>query len=51
MNRQYLGQKKTNIVIYALIITFVLAACFVGLKDIKISTEHVSQNIEVTLNK
>lgn len=51
MKRQSFNQKNSKVVIYALIIAFILGICAIIVQDIKVPTEHISQNIEVNLDK
>lgn len=51
MKRQSFNQKNSKVFIYALAIAFVLGVCLIVVQDIKVPSEHVSQSIEVVLDK
>ena len=51
MGKQYSFQKKSSVVIYALVIVVILGAGLIAFQDIKVPSEHVSQSIEVSLDK
>ncbi len=51
MRRQSINQKNSKVFIYALLISLILGVCVVVVQDINVPTTHVSQNIEVKLDK
>jgi len=51
MRRQSFNQGHSKIIFYALAIACILGICFVIVQDVNIPTKHVSNNIEVTLDK
>ena len=51
MIRQSLNRKNSKIWIYALLIAFIVGIVIVVSQDVKVSSKHISQNIEVTLDK
>lgn len=51
MKRQTFGNSNSKILIYALAIAFVLGVCLIIVQDIKVPTTHVSNEIEVNLDK
>ena len=45
------NEKNSKVFIYALAIALVLGVCLIVVQDIKVPSEHVSQSIEVVLDK
>lgn len=51
MRRQSFNQGHSKVWVYALVIALVLGVCLVVVQDIKVPTEHVTKDIEVSLEK
>lgn len=51
MRRQSLNKSDSKIVFYAIGLVVILGIILVVVQDIKVPTEHVSQEIKVTLDK
>lgn len=51
MRKQSFNQNNSKVFIYALIIAVILGVCAIVVQDIKVPTEHVSNDIEVSLEK
>ena len=51
MRNQFKRQSNSKIIIYAVVLVILLGIIAVILQDIKVPAEHVSQEIEVNLEK
>ena len=51
MKNYYSNKNNSKIIIYAVLVALVLGAGLIVVQDIKAPTEHISQNIEVKLDK
>lgn len=51
MKNYYSKQNNSKIIIYAIVLALVIGAGLIVVQDIQAPTEHVSQDVEVKLDK
>ncbi|MBR1756924.1 MAG: hypothetical protein IJ738_05120 [Alphaproteobacteria bacterium] len=51
MRSQFKRQTNSKVVVYAVVIAVILGICAVVMQEIKVPAEHITQEIEVDLEK